>query len=114
MSDDQAAAFADALFDVPRPPSTTAVHDAYAKAVEQLRSQGVLTAIHEGLAANLLRLGTIIDNERKGYAVAHATGQAHDIMKTLLGLAPEQTADEFVDIMKRLEESLPKSGPPTL
>lgn len=83
------------------------VHDAYSNAVEELRRTHVLKTEHEGLAANLLRLGRIIDNERKGYAVAHASSQAHDIMKTLLALVPPETGDAFTDLMKRLEQTAP-------
>lgn len=93
----------EALFDAPPPPpSASAVHDAYATAVDTLRDAGVLKPEHGGLAANLLRLGSIIDTERKGYAVAHATAQAHDIMKTLLDLVPPDTGDAFEDLMKSL------------
>lgn len=93
------------------PPLPGSVHDAYAGAIAELRRTRVLKIEHEGLAANLLRLGTIIDHERKGYAVAHATGQAHEIMKTLLALVPPETGDAFTDLMAQLAATAP--GRPT-
>lgn len=107
MSDDGA------LFDLPSSSSSaTPVHDAYAAAIAELERLGALKLEHMGLAANLLRLGTIIDLERKGYAVAHATAQAHAIMSSLLELVPPSTGDAFTDLMQQLAAVAPSTPPP--
>lgn len=104
----------DALFDLPAAgPGGTGgpVYAAYLAATMALRDNGHLRAEHEGLVANLLKLGQIIDTERKGYAVAHATGQAHDIMKTLLALAGDDDEDPFLALMENLQANMPGGSP---
>src|SRR5688500_18228435 len=85
------------------PTGASPVREAYAAAIDELERLGVLGPQHAGLAANLLRVGEIIDRERKGYAVAHATAQAHELMKTLLELVPVSAdGDPFVELMREL------------
>jgi hypothetical protein len=89
-------------------PGDGPVRQAYWRAIDELENRGLLEATHLGLCANLLRLADIIDRERKGYAVAHATAQAHDLMKTLLELVPVDVVDdEWATIMRTIQE--PKS-----
>jgi len=104
----------DALFDLGPTSGASGggpVYAAYLSATQALREGGYLKPEHEGLVANLLKLGQIIDTERKGYAVAHATGQAHDIMKTLLALGGDGEEDPFLTLMRDLQSKMP--GAPT-
>lgn len=81
------------------------VREAYQRAIDELRDRDLLEPTHFGIAANVLRLADIIDRERKGYAVAHASAQAHELMKTLLELVPPATVDdEWVTIMREIQE----------
>lgn len=86
-------------------PSDGPVRQAYRAAIDELERRMLLEATHLGICANLLRLAEIIDRERKGYAVAHATAQAHELMKTLLALVPAaEIDDEWATIMRSMQE----------
>lgn len=86
-------------------PEAGPVAAAYSKAIEALRELDVLKPEHEGIAANLLRLAAVIDHERKGYAVAHASTAAAALMQTLLDLVPaDEVDDEWARIMMQIQE----------
>lgn len=86
-------------------PTDGPVRRAYQVAIDELLDRKLLELTHYGLCANLLRLADIIDHERKGYAVAHATAQAHELMKTLLDLVPtDEIDDEWARTLHAIQE----------
>ncbi|QMU97986.1 hypothetical protein FVO59_12820 [Microbacterium esteraromaticum] len=85
------AGLADYLPGMEPPAASSIVSAAYAKAIERLRSDGVIGDEHAGICASIMTLAEIADNPTtKAYARNGALQEAHEQMRTLLDAAKRQ------------------------
>jgi hypothetical protein len=88
---ENASGLADFLPGMEPPAPSSIVTAAYAKAIDRLRSDGVIGDEHAGICASILTLAEIADAPTtKAYARNGALQEAHEQMRTLLDAAKRQ------------------------
>ena len=92
------AGLADYLPGLEPPAASLVVSAAYAKAIDRLRSDGVIGDEHAGICASIMVLAEIADaRNTKAYARNGALQEAHEQMRTLLEVAARKGDADYAE-----------------